>query len=350
MESSESNLPDNSSNLNSNTGKSDNTNSNGGVSGRPKQSYSIKFHGSNMQFLGLSLYNLLLTVLTLGLYYPWAKCAIRKFLWQETEIDGSRVEWHGTGKEMFKGFIKAYLFVGGLLIIINYGPYFLPAEILGWVIIIAYLGLLAFVPLAIHGMARYRLSRTSFRGIHFGYRGNLGEFYKKAALDLLYSILSLGIYSYWFVVNIRKYVLQHTRYGKDVRGDFIGSGGELFGLTLVNGLLMYLTLFIYTPWALIKFFKFDIENIRIYQGENNKLRLVTNAKGGQYFIVLIKAALITIFTLGICGPIGRLMIHKYLTESLILEGWFDFDAVEQSEESYKDATGDDMMDILDFDM
>ena len=69
--------------------------------------YKFSFHGSNKQYLGLSLYNLLLTVLTLGLYYPWAKCAIRKFLLQETEIDGSRFEWHGTGKEMFKGFIKA---------------------------------------------------------------------------------------------------------------------------------------------------------------------------------------------------------------------------------------------------
>lgn len=309
--------------------------------------YRISFHGSKMHYLGLSLYNLLLTVLTLGLYYPWAKCAIRKFILQETEIAGSRFEWHGTGGEMFRGFIKAYAVLGILLIIINFGPLIFPAEILIWVVLTAYFIIIALIPLAIHGMMRYRLSRTTLRGIHFGYRGELSVFYKRVGLDFLLTIVTFGIYGYWMTTNLRKYVMQHSRYG-NVEGDFEGDGGNLFLLSFMNGLAIVFTLYIYLPWAIISFFRFYVENTVIIQ-DGKKYHLKTDAKGGQYFIVLIKAFLITVFTLGILGPIADLMIFKYLSESVSISSEFDFDSIQQTEKDYKDATGEDMADILDID-
>jgi len=314
---------------------------------KPNGAHKLSFHGSSTQYLGLSLYNLLLTVLTLGLYYPWAKCAIRKFLLQETEIDGSRFEWHGTGKEMFRGFIKAYLIFGILILTIQFGPMFLPPSTVVWVILGAYLLIIAIIPFAIHGMMRYRLSRTSLRGIHFGYRGDLKEFYKKTSLDFLFTIISFGIYGSWLQVNIRKYVMKHTRYG-NVTARFDASGGDLFGLAIVQGILVAITFYIYIPWAIMRFFKFYIENTTIIQNEKT-YNLKTSATGGGYFWVLIKGVLLTIVTLGICGPIANLWIQKYLTESISLSGGFDFDSVEQTEKAYTDATGDDMADILDFD-
>jgi len=312
-----------------------------------KPDHKFTFHGSYTQYLGLSLYNLLLTVVTLGLYYPWAKCAIRNFLMQETEVDGSRFEWHGTGKEMFKGFIKAYLIFGTLLLTIQFGPMFLPPSLVLWVIFGAYLLLIAFIPLAIHGMMRYRLSRTSLRGIHFGYRGVLKDFYKKTSLDFLWTIISFGIYSSWLQVNLRKYVLKHSKYG-NVSAKFTASGGDLFGLTIVQSLLIMITLYIYIPWAIIKFFKFYVEHTIIIQ-EEKEYQLKTDASGGAYFWVLIKAAFLTIVTLGIAGPIANLMVHKYFTESMSLSGGFNFDSIQQTETAYNDATGDDMADILDLD-
>jgi len=315
---------------------------------KPKREpYKVSFHGSYMAYLGLALYNLLLTIITLGIYYPWAKCAIRKFLWQETEIAGSRFEWHGTGMEMFKGFIKAYLFFGTLLIIINFGPMFLPPEMLVWCILASYILILAFIPLVIHGMLRYRLSRTSLRGIHFGYRGDLGEFYKKTSLDFLFTIISFGIYGSWLQVNMRKYIMKHSRYGS-VSGKFKAEGGDLFWLAIVQGLLIMITFYIYLPWAIVRFFRFYIENTRVVQN-GTAYRLSTTATGGGYFIVLIKGVLLTVVTLGIAGPVAELMIQRYWLESISLSGGFDFDAVEQTEEAYTDATGDDAGDILDFD-
>ncbi|PTM04780.1 MAG: DUF898 domain-containing protein [Bacteroidetes bacterium] len=309
--------------------------------------HRITFHGSNMQYLGLALYNLLLTVLTLGLYYPWAKSAIRKFLWQETEIDGSRFDWHGTGKEMFRGFIKAYLFLGFFFLLINFGPMFLPPSSVIWVVLFSYLVILAFVPLAIHGAMRYRLSRTSFRGIHFGYRGNLKEFYGKVSLDFLFTILTLGIYGYWLQINARRYVMKHSRFG-DVSAKFNATGGDFLGLTIIQGLLIAVTIYIYMPWALINFYKFYIENTGLEQN-GKTYYLKSDARGGDFLWVLLKSAFITIISLGLASPIASLWIHKFYIESISLSGEFDFDAIQQTEKSYKDATGDDIADILDLD-
>ena len=310
--------------------------------------HRITFHGSNMQYLGLALYNLLLTVLTLGLYYPWAKSAIRKFLWQETEIDGSRFDWHGTGKEMFRGFIKAYLFLGFFFLLINFGPMFLPPSSVVWVVLFSYLVILAFVPLAIHGAMRYRLSRTSFRGIHFGYRGDLKEFYGKVSLDFLFTILTLGIYGYWLQINARRYVMKHSRFG-DVSAKFNATGGDFLGLAIVQGLLVAVTIYIYTPWALINFYKFYIENTGLEQN-GKTYYLKSDARGGDFLWVLLKSAFITIISLGLASPIASLWIHKFYIESISLSGEFDFDAIQQTEKSYKDATGDDIADILDLDI
>lgn len=306
---------------------------------------AISFHGSNSQFWGLALYNILLTVITLGIYYPWAKCAIRKFLWQETEVGGSRLEWHGTGLEMFRGFIKAYAIVGSLLLIINFGPYFLPPEMVLGVILIAYMGILSLIPLAIHGMARYRFSRTSLRGIYFGYRGRIGEFYGLTIKDFLLTIVTLGIYGFWFQTNVRRYVMQHARFG-NVEADYEGQGGELLGLTFVQGILTAITFYIYLPWAIIEIMKFHVNNTSLVQN-GNRHYFRTDAKGGAYFIVLIKAFFITVFSLGIAAPVAQLMVHKFIVNSLSIEGNFDFDNIEQTEDEYRDATGDDMGEILD---
>ncbi|HZG01773.1 MAG TPA: DUF898 family protein, partial [Chitinophagales bacterium] len=70
----------------------------------PAVSRRVTFHGRGGDLFGIYVVNWLFTVLTLGIYYPWAKAAVLRYLYQETEFDNSRFSFHGTGKEMFIGF------------------------------------------------------------------------------------------------------------------------------------------------------------------------------------------------------------------------------------------------------
>ena len=133
------------------------------------EDYYLYFTGKGSRFFGIWAVNIILTVITLGLYYPWAKIAIRKYLWNETSIEDDRFVFHGTGYEVFKGFIFAYL----ILILALWFTSFYPAGVL-----IFYLFLLLLIPLALFGAWRYRLTKTSWRGIYFTFDGNMTTFFK----------------------------------------------------------------------------------------------------------------------------------------------------------------------------
>ena len=139
--------------------------------------------------------------------------------------------FHGTGKEVFKGFIKAIaIFIVLYLTVIISASFHSPIiALIGFSIYL--IGILALIPVAIHGAFRYRLSRTSWRGIHFGYRGNLKEFFKLYIVETLLTIITLGIYSSWMHVKVSKYIRKNTRFG-NIEFRFDGEGEELFIIKL----------------------------------------------------------------------------------------------------------------------
>jgi uncharacterized membrane protein YjgN (DUF898 family) len=78
------------------------------------RSYPLGFFGSGGDYFKILIVNTILSILTLGLYYPWAKEKRLKYLYSKSTFDETPFVFSGTGKEMFKGFIKAV----GILILI----------------------------------------------------------------------------------------------------------------------------------------------------------------------------------------------------------------------------------------
>ncbi|WP_125179568.1 DUF898 family protein, partial [Leptospira ellisii] len=52
------------------------------------------------------LKNIFFTIITIGIYYFWAKVNTQKFLFRHVSFRGQRFDYHGTGKENFIGFLK----------------------------------------------------------------------------------------------------------------------------------------------------------------------------------------------------------------------------------------------------
>src|SRR5688572_25410992 len=79
----------------------------------------VRFYGDGAKYFGILLVNIFLTLITFGFYYPWARAKNLQYLYGETEFAGSRLAFHGTGKEMFKGFIKAVAVIVVLVLILQ---------------------------------------------------------------------------------------------------------------------------------------------------------------------------------------------------------------------------------------
>ena len=309
---------------------------------------NLVFHGDGGKLFGIYIVNLLLSIVTLGLYYPWARAAVLKYVYQETELEGSRFTFHGTGKEMFIGFIKAVLIIAALYAIpilaaLTANPFIMIMGFLAFLV-----GSLLLIPIAIHGSLRYRLSRTSWRGIHWGYRGSRGKLISKMIVGGLLTIITFGIYGFWFAVDMRKYIMENVRFGS-IQFGFKGRGEDLFVVYLKGYLLTIVTLGIYSFWFAKDIYQFHVDNTRIYQ-DDRTLRMYSTATGGGFFSLIIVNALILIFTLGLGFAWVVFRSLRFHMEHASIEGHFDPDAIEQTEEDYRDATSDDMANILDVDI
>ena len=67
------------------------------------------FEGNWREFLPIALTNLLLIIVTLGIYRFWATARERRYLWSRTRFIDETLEWTGTGLEMFIGFLIVFL-------------------------------------------------------------------------------------------------------------------------------------------------------------------------------------------------------------------------------------------------
>jgi uncharacterized membrane protein YjgN (DUF898 family) len=308
------------------------------------QSYKLEFHGSGKDFFAVTIVNWILTIITLGFYYPWAKARKLQFLYGATSLNGDSFSFHGTGKEMFKGFIKAILIfitLYGLLFLFLY----LKLAFVG--ILLFYLGFLAIFPLAIHGSYRYRMSRTSWRGIRFGYRGNKKELTINFLKWLFFTIITFGIYSSWMSINIRKYVLGNIRFG-DIEFEYNGDGADYFVLNLKGYFLTIFTLGIYLFWWQKDLFEYYIDNLTLNKDEK-EINLNSTVTGGGFLKLGIVNLLLIVFTLGLgySWVVSRTL--KYIFDNIELQGNIDLNAINQTEEDFKDATGEDVSDFLDLD-
>jgi uncharacterized membrane protein YjgN (DUF898 family) len=309
----------------------------------------LKYFGKGSEFAVIFFKNIILNFLTIGLYYPWAKVEQLKYFYQVTELNGSRFSFTGTGKEVFKGFIKVYLVFAILLTMFMIGSSTHNQTLLFVSLGLFYSIIILLIPFAIHGTLRYRSSRSAWSGIHFKYTGIRMEMFRLCLKGFLLTILTLGIYSSWFNVSIRKYALSHLKFG-NLTFDFKGKGDELFWINLKLVLLMYITLGIYTIWYVQNLYKFYVENIRVYQN-NNEVKFKLNITPGGIFGLVFTNFLLIIFTLGLATPWVTIRIFKYALENIIIEGDLDVENISQiGGDDYDDAAGDDFLDFLDIDL
>lgn len=142
------------------------------AAGEPAPESAIRFTGTWREFLPIALTNLLLTIVTLGIYRFWAKARERRYLWSRTEFIDDSLEWTGTGKEMFLGFLLVFLVLLPVLV----GSQFLieamvlrgqaAAAVLATLVL--YGGIFYLVGVGTFRALRYRLSRTWWHGIRGG--------------------------------------------------------------------------------------------------------------------------------------------------------------------------------------
>jgi len=162
---------------------------------------AFQFTGNWREFAPIAFTNLLLCIVTLGIYLFWARTRERHYLWSHTRFIDDRLEWTGTGLELLIGYIFAVVFFGGPLFIVQFVPQALAlhghpgAALLCGVGL--YLLLMYLAGVAIFRALRYRLSRTFWHGIRGGSDDAGFKFGLRYLGRTLLGMIALGLLVPW---------------------------------------------------------------------------------------------------------------------------------------------------------
>ena len=306
------------------------------------RTYALAFYGKGSEYFKIQIVNTILNILTLSLYYPWAKERSLKYLYSKNTFEEAPFRFTGTGREMFKGYIKALA-----LLLALYGTFFYLVlneyAVLG--LLVLYGGILALLPLAIHGAYRYRMAKSSWKGIRFGYTGDRNELVMLFFKGLLLTVLTLGIYGPWFAISLRRYILSNIKVG-NVRFVYTGDGTDYFIMNLKGYFLTLLTLGIYLFWWQKEQFEFFVNNLRMEQDED-AVFFRSKATAGGFAGLIIINVLILVFTLGLGYAWVVTRNLKFVMENIEATGYYSFESLQQSQNDFSDATAEDMADLLD---
>lgn len=146
--------------------------------------HQMYFHGKGGEYFAIWLVNLLLTVITLGIYSAWATVRRRRYFYGNTELNGDRFDYHAQPMQILKGRL---LVVAG--VVVFYILLFLQ-PLLG---VLALLAFLALIPWIIIRSWRYNAIMSSYRGVRFNYQCQVGRAYW--ALLFCPILLVIGLYA-----------------------------------------------------------------------------------------------------------------------------------------------------------
>lgn len=124
----------------------------------------VQFVGSGGEYFRIWVVNLLLMLLTLGLYYPWARVRRLKYFYNHTLVDRHALEFHGEPRRMLRGMLIVAVFLS------VYSFASQAAAVAGLVAALAVCGLW---PLIWRAANKFRLTHTSWRGLRFGFGGDI---------------------------------------------------------------------------------------------------------------------------------------------------------------------------------
>lgn len=140
----------------------------------------LRFTGTGSEYFRIWIVNLLLTVVSLGIYSAWAKVRRLKYFYQNTQLAGASFNYHGEPLAIFKGRLLAL----GLLVAWNLAPL---DRIWGMAIWIA---LAAVWPWIIVRSMRFKRRNSSYRNVRFRFDGRTRNVYLPFALLLGVSFIA----------------------------------------------------------------------------------------------------------------------------------------------------------------
>jgi len=343
------------------------------------QTMPFEFTGNGFEYFRIWIVNVLLTIITLGIYSAWAKVRTKRYFYRNTKVDGSPFEYHARPIQILKGRL---LIFGGYVIFVAAAQF---QPVISSIIAII-IGLAT--PWLIVRSHVFTARNSSWRNIRFDFN----EHSMKDAIRtfLIVPILipfTLGMiipylsYRGWrfSVTNSRvgrqPFLFQSVRVGAYYRAFFailfvsVMILIALFGLAASVGLLppffggephdsSIVFLFGIVPFLMIFFlflvavpgYRVMTRNISLNGAALGEHTFESTLKVWPVIWIYISNAVAIVFSVGLLTPWARVRVVRYLANHLVLNAADDLESFVQAEQKKASAFGEEAIDFMDIDI
>jgi uncharacterized membrane protein YjgN (DUF898 family) len=370
------------------------------------QRMPIRFTGTGGEYFRIWIVNLLLTLVTLGIWSAWAKVRKTRYFWSNTQLAGAAFQYHGNPGAILRGRLLA-------------GAFFVAYSVAGRLSITA--GVVAGAMLMLLGpwffykSMRFKLANTSWRGLRFGFDSTVGQAYAVLAPVVVLGVLFFGslatlqriapdekpnpvpvlaaelaLFALWPWLHARVKAYQHgrTRFG-DLAFEFEPSAGAFYGvygktflvavpIILLFGVGMFFLLLatkggLKDPGALKgaivpiivvgyamsllsyalagAFFVARLQRLVWTRTHAGLVRFSTSVTARGFMRVWVVNGLLTLVTIGIYWPWAAVAIARYRLECMTVEAGAPLEAVAAgSLPTERSATGEGAVDFFGWDI
>ncbi len=316
----------------------------------------FEFRGTGTEYFKIWMVNTVLSILTLGIYSPWAKVRRKKYLYGSTRIQGSAFEYLADPVKILKGRILVVAIVIAYSLLKQFVPVLAPILGLGFVIIF---------PWIVIRSLTFNARNSAFRNIRFGFNGSYMNAAKAYVLWPILVPFTLGILFPYVYYRQKAFIVENHTYGT-ARFSFGAAPRDYYRLFLGAivptglGLLCIIALvFLFGPLSLpvaavlyfYLFALFSVKTTNLLFGLTRLERhgLSADLKVMEFVFIVFTNTLGIILTLGLFHPWARIRTLRYKLHHLALVPAGSLDGFVAAEQERVSALGEEAGDFLDLD-
>lgn len=164
----------------------------------------VTFSGDTKQFFGIWVVNILLTIVTFGIYAAWAKVRTQQYFYGNTKIEGHAFSYLAQPLQILKGRILAVVLFAGYSLALE----FYPLVGIGILILMIFA-----MPWVLNQSLRFNLRMSSYRNVRFSFKGNYGDAFVYWILLPIVSVFTMYLMMPWALKKADEYVYNNINYG-----------------------------------------------------------------------------------------------------------------------------------------
>ena len=295
------------------------------------------FHGNASEYFGLWISNLLLTIITIGFYAPWAKVRRLRYFYGNTKLANRAFDFTG---------IPTRILAGRLIAAAVYFTFAIGGQYSPKLAVAGFILLFLVLPWLLRATFRFNARNSKYSNSRFFFSGSTGQIYVTLLICVLITVFSLGLllpYALWLY---KRYQFDHLHLGQlDFKlsvpvgsffkavyvpfllilaaGAAIGLLGAISGVgtqTLQGGISLLIMLAAAAVYVLFLCI-FPLIQARLYKATWNHVSVGRNhfecdINQWRYAWIVISNWIARIVSLGLLSAWAAIRIYRYRIESL----------------------------------